>query len=420
MRPAVAEAERVAAVEVDLAHSQPLGELDPLVRVLLGDAVEVEQVRAAIDSLIQRPRPAQRRVGQLGRAGDRLLEDFAERGRRAPDQRDLGARHAESRVAGGAEPAAQARQLQDVGPQVQGQRAGGEGLVVAPAQCQRNVAQRELVDRLALHGDDFEHQVARPGVGLERGPHAGVAEGHLQAPLGRAHRRGGEFLAGLAHLGEGGGRGGAVVLARLFVDEVQVAAVAADLEAQVLGLKHARRSGFCPLQSGALRAGEDHCGCGDPGPPPAGPCSGAPSGAGRGWRRGCEVGRMHAITPRVREVRLELHGRVSLDGKGNQGGRGGAGFPAQATDREPRSCLPTGAARVNLPCPGRQGSTLGMRRSGRADRRREAGLPVVAVVRPARAIPDAAGRLGCDPCAIWSPGPVGKARVHRRVPEPFL
>ena len=65
--PAVAEAERAAAVEVDLVDAQVCAQFDPVVDLLLGHVAEVEQVRAAVDR--PRPAPTARRCGECGRSG---------------------------------------------------------------------------------------------------------------------------------------------------------------------------------------------------------------------------------------------------------------------------------------------------------------------------------------------------------------
>ena len=75
---AITETKGAAAVKVDLGHSEPARKGDPRIDVGEGDAVEVEQVRAAIARCVEGPRTAELRVGQGRGILDSLLQSCAE------------------------------------------------------------------------------------------------------------------------------------------------------------------------------------------------------------------------------------------------------------------------------------------------------------------------------------------------------
>ncbi len=226
-------------MEVDLRHAQPLGQLDPVLHLVLGHVAEVEQVGALVDRLSEGPGTAQRRLGQLLGRGHDLLHHLAELVGRATDQGHLGPREAEPRIAGRPQPAARLGQLVDLGFQVQGQGTSGQRLARLPLERQRQIDEDQFLRPFARQRNDFHQQVARLGGSPQHRLHARVAKPQFQQAVLEFRSRGGVVSARLLHRRHRRVRRRTIVLLIAEVDPAQAAAIHADRPLDIFGLEGA-------------------------------------------------------------------------------------------------------------------------------------------------------------------------------------
>ena len=191
-------------MKVDLRHAQPLGQLDPVLHLVLGHVGKVEQVTTLVDWLSEGPGTAQRRLGQLLGRGHDLLHHLAELVGRATDQGHLGSREAEPRIAGRPQLAARLGQLVDLGFQVQGQGTSGQRLARLPLERQRQIDEDQFLCAFPDERNDFHQQVARLGGSTQHRLYARIAELQFQQAVLEFRRRGGVILPAFFTVATGG------------------------------------------------------------------------------------------------------------------------------------------------------------------------------------------------------------------------
>ncbi len=144
----VAETQRRTGMEINLSESQLTREFNPVVHCLFGQRPEIEEIGPAIDGGLQRPRPADGRMGrvamsgQLIRGGHHFFHDLAQFGHGRGHHRNGRAGDAETLISRGFQFARRTRNMRYAGLQVQGKGAGGKWLVKCACQTERHVEQR--------------------------------------------------------------------------------------------------------------------------------------------------------------------------------------------------------------------------------------------------------------------------------------